>query len=100
MAVISKFMEKLGIGSSEPEYDEYEDTEEITEDEEEEVSRPRRSFSNIEKDYSQRSMQTKVIPMETAVSSSKMVITEPSCYESVQEIGEYLKSKKSSVHIP
>ena len=90
MAVISKFMEKLGIGSSEPEYDEYEDTEEITEDEEEEVSRPRRSFSNIEKDYSQRSMQT-------AVSSSKMVITEPSCYESVQEIGEYLKSKKSVI---
>ena len=97
MAVISKFMEKLGIGSSEPEYDEYEDTEEITEDEEEEVSRPRRSFSNIEKDYSQRSMQTKVIPMETAVSSSKMVITEPSCYESEQEIGEYLKSKKSVI---
>lgn len=98
-AVISKFMEKFGFGraNDEDDYEEYEDTEEVEDEEEYDAPRSRRMFSNSESDYSQRSMQTKVIPMETAVSSSKMVITEPSCYDSVKEIGEYVKSKKSVI---
>lgn len=101
-AVISKFMEKFGLGGHSndedyEEYEDYEDTEDI-EDEEEYEPRNRRLFSgSSNNDYSSRSMQTKVIPMETAVSSSKMVITEPTCYDSVKEIGEYLKAKKSVI---
>lgn len=103
-AVISNFMKKLIGGNNdydEDEYNEYEEAED-TEEEEEIEETPRRNtrgiFNKQERDYSQlRSMQTKVIPMETAVSSSKMVITEPSCYESVEEIGEYLKDKKSVI---
>lgn len=101
-AVISKFMEKFGLGGHSndedyEEYEDYEDTEDI-EDEEDYSPRNRRVFSNSSNnDYSSRSMQTKVIPMETAVSSSKMVITEPTCYDSVKEIGEYLKAKKSVI---
>lgn len=101
-AVISKFMEKLGLGNpvENDEYEEYEDVEGTNEEEQEErysTRSSRRSYSDLENEYASRSMQTKVIPMETAVSSSKMVITEPSCYESVQEIGEYLKAKKSVI---
>lgn len=100
-AVISKFMEKLGLANpTEDEYEEYEEVEDTNEEDEEETKysqRSRRNFSDLDNGYASRSMQTKVIPMETAVSSSKMVITEPSCYESVQEIGEYLKSKKSVI---
>lgn len=102
--VISNFMKKLGIGGNddyEEEYDEYDETEENDEEEEIEET-PRRNargiFNKQERDYVQsRSMQTKVIPMETAVSSSKMVITEPTCYESVEEIGEYIKDRKSVI---
>lgn len=106
-AIINKFMDMMGIGNKEEE--DYEDIvdyeEELDNDiEEEEVySRPkarsRRSFSEIEKDspYGAKKFQTKVIPMDTAISSSKMVITQPSCYEDVEEIGAYLKNKKSVI---
>lgn len=105
-AVISNFMKKLGLGPDDESDEEYTYEDEVEyEDEEEEIEEaPRRSgvrnffnHSQSTQDYSSRSMQTKVIPMETAVSSSKMVITEPSCYESVEEIGEYLKEKKAVI---
>lgn len=103
MGAVKKFMEKLGIGSytDDEEFEDYNDSEDVDDESYEEESEyqrgNRRSFTDIQKDYSTRSMQSKVIPMETAVSSSKMVITEPSCYESVQEIGEYLKLKKAVI---
>jgi len=31
------------------------------------------------------------------MSSSRMVITQPTCYEDVQEVGDYLKAKKSVI---
>lgn len=103
-AVISKFMEKFGLGGHSndddyEEYENYENTEDIEDEEDYEYEpKNRRLFSgSSNNDYSSRSMQTKVIPMETAVSSSKMVITEPTCYDSVKEIGEYLKAKKSVI---
>lgn len=105
-AIINKFMDMFGIGNQEEEgYDEEENYAEDQEVEEEEEfyskpkSRSRRSFSDIEKEnpYGARSIDTKVIPMNTSVSSSKMVITQPTCYEDVEEIGAYLKNKKSVI---
>ncbi len=109
-AIINKFMDMIGIGGRDntEEEEEYEtDTDYVDESEdveEEEYyqrpkSRSRRSFSEIEKEnpYGARSIDTKVIPMNTSVSSSKMVITQPTCYEDVEEIGAYLKNKKSVI---
>lgn len=106
-AIINKFMDMMGIGNQ----DDYEEDENIDLAENEEMemedeelytrpkSRSRRSFADIEKDspYGAKNIQTKVIPMNTAVSSSKMVITQPTCYEDVEEIGSYLKNKKSVI---
>ena len=105
-AIINKFMDMFGIGNQdEEEYDEetnYAENQEIEEEEEfytKPKSRSRRSFSDIEREnpYGGRSIDTKVIPMNTSVSSSKMVITQPTCYEDVEEIGAYLKNKKSVI---
>ncbi len=105
-AIISKFMDMIGMGNQQEEYDdeevemEYDKDDNVEEEEEYEKPAPRarRSFSEIqESPYSAKNYQSKVIPMNTAVSSSKMVITQPSCYEDVQEIGEYLKNKKSVI---
>ncbi len=79
------------------EYDEELEENDIEQHEEGYTSRSRR-FSEIdESPYSGRSSASKVVPMSTAVSSSKMVITQPSCYEDVQEIGEYLRCKKAVI---
>lgn len=108
-AIFNKFMNMLGISSKDDEeeenVEEY-DSEDI--DNEGEVAqavnarsayRPRRSFRDIEDDnkYSSRSLQNKIIPMNSAVSSSKMVITQPKCYEDVQEIGNYLKERRAVI---
>ena len=63
------------------------------------MPKARRSFRDIESSnpYAKNSNQNNVIPMNTAVSSSKMVITQPTCYADVQEIGEYLKLRKSII---
>ena len=47
--------------------------------------------------YADEYSKSKVVPMNTAISSSKMVITQPSCSEDVQEIGEYLRCKKAVI---
>ena len=109
-AIINKFMNLIGVGGQEAE--EYDENEEYINDENEGFEdenvqdiyekppvKQRRSFSDIEREsqYSPRNMQTKVIPMNTGVSSSKMVITQPTCYDEVEGIGEYLKSRKSII---
>lgn len=105
-AIINKFMDMIGINHNSDEYEEevenYDSEVENdleTESYELQAPRARRSFSDIESSnpYSSRNIQSKVIPMNTAVSSSKMVITQPTCYDDVQEIGEYLKDKKSVI---
>ena len=106
-AIINKFMDMIGMGNQNEDYDDdvdidYENEVETQDQEEDTYERPtsraRKSFSEIqESPYSARSYQSKVIPMNTAVSSSKMVITQPNCYEDVQEIGEYLKNKQSVI---
>lgn len=100
-AIVNKFMRMMGIGEN----DEYDDEvdyydEEQEEDIDKEEPKQRRSFKDIENSnpyLRNNNVQTKVIPMNTAVSSSKMVITQPTCYEDVQEIGEYLKLRKSVI---
>ena len=98
MGAINKFMNMLSIGSNEEDnVEDYEDDQEVQETTS--TYKSRRNFSEIEQEspYSARNIQSKVIPMNTAVSSSKMVITQPNCYEDVQEIGDYLKNKKSVI---
>ncbi len=107
-AIINKFMDMIGIGGQDEDGEDYEETVNYENENENEVeeetyikpkNRVRRSFSEIENEspYGAKSIQTKVIPMNTAVSSSKMVITQPTCYEDVEEIGAYLKNKKSVI---
>lgn len=98
-AIVNKFMKMMGIGEERDE-EEYEDVDYYDEEEEEiEAPKARRSFRDIESTnpYLRNNIQPKVIPMNTAISSSKMVITQPTCYEDVREIGDYLKSKKSVI---
>ena len=100
-AIVNKFMRMMGIGEEKDE-EEYDDEVEYYDEEEEEeveVPKARRSFREIESTnpYPRNNVQPRVIPMNTAISSSKMVITQPTCYEDVREIGEYLKLKKSVI---
>lgn len=107
-AIINKFMDMIGINSNQ-EIEDYEDINEMENSEvhnsenenfyEKSAFRGRRTFSDIEQEnpYSSKNVQTKVIPMNTAISSSKMVISQPTCYEDVESIGEYLKNKKSVI---
>lgn len=101
-AIVNKFMRMMGIGEErdEEEYDDEIDYYEEEEVEEVEAPKARRSFREIESTNPyprNNNVQPKVIPMNTAISSSKMVITQPTCYEDVREIGEYLKLKKSVI---
>ena len=43
------------------------------------------------------SVTPKVIPMAGNIATSKMVITQPTCFEDVKEIGEHLKTRKSVI---
>lgn len=101
VAIMDKLMNVIGIGNNEEDYDEvdYNGEEEQDIEENEEGRVRRKSFKDIERDsqYSSSNIQSKVIPMNTAVSSSKMVITQPTCYDEVEGIGEYLKAKKSII---
>ena len=104
-AILSKFLEVLGISEEEEEdvdmereYEEVENTETY--------ERPPRagyfSRNEIKKDYeaetaSRAKLQTKVLPMAGTVATSKVVITQPEAYEDVEEIGEYLKQRRSVI---
>ncbi len=98
MGAFNKLFDMLNIGSNEEEeIEDYEDEQDLQE--ETSSYKPRRNFKDIEDEnpYSAKNIQSKVIPMNTAISSSKMVITQPNCYEDVQEIGDYLKNRKSVI---
>lgn len=97
-AMISKFMGMLGLNETE----EYDD-EEVVDEIEETYERPARTgyFARREKDNEERISRTaKVLPMTGAspvVTSSKMVITEPQCFDDVKEISEHLKERRSVI---
>lgn len=97
-AMISKFMGMLGLSEAE----EYED-EDIVEQVEEVYERPARTgyFARREKENEEKISRTaKVLPMTGAspvVTSSKMVITEPQCFDDVKEISDHLKERRSVI---
>jgi len=97
-AMISKFMGMLGLNETE-EYEEEEAVNEV----EETYERPARTgyFARREKDSEEKiSRVAKVLPMTSAspvVTSSKMVITEPECFDDVKEISEHLKERRSVI---
>lgn len=93
MKAINNFFNMLK--GNQEEYDEEYD-ENIDMIDEEEYPKSRRMFESDD-EYTGRNVQSKVVSMNTAVSSSKMVITQPTCYEDVQEIGEYLRCKKAVI---
>ena len=97
-AMISKFMGMLGLNETE----EYED-EEVMDEVEETYERPARTgyFARNQRDVEEKVSRTaKVLPMTGAspvVTSSKMVITEPQCFDDVKEISEHLKERRSVI---
>ena len=102
-AMLNSFLRVLGISEEEEEevdmereYEEVEATETY--------ERPARAgyFSRNEskRDYEaepKSRLQTKVLPMTGTVATSKVVITQPEAYEDVEEIGEYLKQRRSVI---
>ena len=102
-AMLNSFLRVLGISEEEEEdidmereYEEVENTETY--------ERPARAgyFSRNEnkRDYEaepKARLQTKVLPMTGTVATSKVVITQPEAYEDVEEIGEYLKQRRSVI---
>lgn len=104
-AILNKFLEVLGISEEEEEdidmEREYEEVEDTTT-----YERPARagyfSKNEVKKEYeadttTRSKLQTKVLPMTGTVATSKVVITQPEAYEDVEEIGEYLKQRKSVI---
>lgn len=104
-AILNKFLGALGITDEEVE-ENYEVENEYEEVEEETTyERPARAgyFSrnarNVGRDYEEEKVkpQARVLPMTGTVATSKVVITQPEAYEDVEEIGEYLKQRKSVI---
>lgn len=97
-AMINKFMGMLGLNETE-EYEEEEDVVETTDT----YDRPARTgyFARRERDTEEKvSRSAKVLSMTGAspvVTSSKMVITEPQCFDDVKEISEHLKERRSVI---
>ena len=96
-AMINKFMGMLGLNETE------EDEEEAVDTVEETYERPARNgyFGRKEKGSEEKVSRTaKVLPMTGAspvVTSSKMVITEPQCFEDVKEVTDHLKERRSVI---
>ena len=95
--MISRFMGMLGLNDTE----EYEDEEEIVNEIEETYERPARTGYFARRESEEKvSRSAKVLPMtgtSPVVTSSKMVITEPQCFDDVKEISEHLKERRSVI---
>lgn len=105
-AMINKFMKVLGLDE-----DENYDEEEEEPVEENTYERPARAGAGyFGRRYSEPSQKEdraertgKVLsmngnqPATSAVSSTKMVITEPECFDDVKDIGEHLKQRRSII---
>ena len=103
-AMINKFMGMLGL--AEPIEEEYEEEVEETVKDDTEIKQPIRvgyfvnKFTNREPEEEKKSRGAKVLPMTGAspvITSSKMVITEPQCFDDVKEISEHLKDRRSVI---
>jgi len=95
-AMISKFMGMLGLVDDGEEV--IDEAEEVVE---EVVERPVRAGYFGRRDTEEKiSRSAKVLPMTGAspvVTSSKMVITEPQCFDDVKEISDHLKERRSVI---
>lgn len=101
--MINRFMEMLRLNEGDAE-DEYEEDEETVETLQQSYERPTRAgyFARKEqlKNDERVSRSAKVLPMtgaSPAVTSSKMVITEPQCFDDVKEIADHLKERRSVI---
>lgn len=96
-AMISKFMGMLGLNENE----EYDEEEEVVDTAQETYERPARTGYFARRDNEEKvSRSAKVLPMTGAspvVTSSKMVITEPQCFDDVKEIAEHLRERRSVI---
>lgn len=96
-AMINRFMGMLGLNENE----EYEEEEEVVETVQDTYERtPRAGFFGKRDTEERISRSAKVLPMTGAspvVTSSKMVITEPQCFDDVKEISEHLKERRSVI---
>lgn len=95
--ILDKCMGLLGWNTNDDEDDIYDDVEEV----EDEAVKPARAgyFArrNIDRVEEVQQKQSKILPINSNVSGSKMVITQPACFDDVKEIGEHLKTKKSVI---
>ncbi len=107
--IMNKFLKVIGIGGNEePEYiedygsdyaEEGDYTEEVENEEpanytnQRSVGGRRATARNVQEDGT----EARVISVNNGMSSSKMVITQPTCYNDVEEVGTYLKNKKSVI---
>ncbi len=103
-AMINKFMGMLGLAEpiDDEEYVEEEMVEETVETKQPlKIGYFANRFTNREQEGEERiSRSAKVLPMTGAspvVTSSKMVITEPQCFDDVKEISEHLKDRRSVI---
>lgn len=100
--IVNKFLGMLGLAEDEEEYIEEEVENTVEEEVEEVYERPVRAgyFGRSRaaiKEEAAPQRTAKVLPMSSTSSASKMVITQPTCFEDVQEIGEYLKQKRTVI---
>lgn len=104
--IMNKFLKVIGIGNNNDEIyddgyvDNYDDegyTEEIEEEDMYSQQGGARSRARASVREMEDSRQTKVISVNNGITSSKMVITQPTCYNDVEEVGTYLKNKKSVI---
>ena len=98
-AMINKFMGMLGLVEESDEF-----VDEVEEKVEEIYERPARAgyLGNFGRRESEEKItrSAKVLPMTGAspvVTSSKMVITEPQCFDDVKEISDHLKERRSVI---
>ena len=101
---VNKFLKVIGLnnGSEEVYDDEYENygedgyTEDVEETNYEEPVQQTSSRRGVSAQVSDAG-SARVISVNNGMSSSRMVITQPTCYNDVEEVGTYLKSKKSVI---
>ncbi len=104
--LVNKFLQAIGInGRDEDPVDTYgDDTMEggyepmdVEPEQEEYTQQPSRRSRASVREADEGTKQARVISVNNGMTSSKMVITQPTCYNDVEEVGIYLKDKKSVI---
>lgn len=109
--IMNKFLKVIGIGGNDDNNDGYDDNytdgyngeddsyeQEQNDEEMYSAQSARRGVrASIRETEDANNKQTRVISVNNGISASKMVITQPTCYNDVEEVGTYLKNKKSVI---